>query len=1012
MAIKIRIPPAVRWGLRALVLSAGLSPAALAQSSTTGQIHGRVSAAGAAVIVVEHVDTGARRTITPESDGRFLATSLVPGRYRVQLMRGTTAVAAAEVDVLVGAGSGISFVLTGEGQTAEVAGVRHAIDVSGAPTGVIFTHEALKKTPLNGGIESIIQLAPGTTRGDWHFGGVFAPSLGGASAEENAYFVNGFPIVNVLHQMAFPQPPGGAIAQVQVLTGGLGAAVGRATGGVVNVTTKSGSNNWEAGAGLSFSPRALRAREKNQVFPRNGTTLDGLVALANEDNRVQSYSASTYLGGPIIKDRLFFYAHTENAITNFDVIRQRREAAATTTGIATAGFQEIRDEQPRQLLKIDWNLNGDHRLEYTNLHDRSKRTRKFYGYNYLALERDGIQSGGIREVGPDPTHESADLEILNYIGRLTDRLTVAGLVGWSRTPYESVPAGYDARLSRVFANQAGRAPGLAYIFPQPIEFVLVPGAHDSRKGHRIDLEYRLDGHTVRGGIDSYELTSFHGTAISGGGSWIYRRLANPSASPFGPPIVAPNTPGQTVLGQQGYFVRRDVAGDVARSPIRQSAQYIEDRWQVTDRLLLTFGLRNEQSDNRNGEGESYLKLDRQLAPRIAGVWDVDGRAALKVFGTYGRYHLPMPNAITFNIAGSPLSTSEYFTYTGVDPVTGAPTGLVSMGPVVSLNNAFGQALDPRQVAARGIKGHFHDEFTLGFEKALTPRYTLGARLMLRDLKSTIDDMCDDRPFRAWAARQTPMIDTSNWRGGCFLFNPGVANRFTVDLNGDGVLEEVSLSKEQLGFAKLKRKYSALDLFLEHPLHDRWYGKLTYTYSKSRGNTEGLVNSDSGQLDATTLAFDFPELGINARGPLPNDRRHQMKAYGYVEWTAQWSIGLNMLAVSGRPKSCYGNYPDPANAAYGYGSHFFYCNGVASPRGSRGRLPAEIRFDLNVSYTPQWLRGLQFRMNVFNLFNRQTPEASAQDSKDGITGNDNPSFGGEKYTPPRSVTFAVQYDHKF
>ena len=61
----------------------------------------------------------------------------------------------------------------------------------------------------------------------------------------------------------------------------------------------------------------------------------------------------------------------------------------------------------------------------------------------------------------------------------------------------------------------------------------------------------------------------------------------------------------------------------------------------------------------------------------------------------------------------------------------------------------------------------------------------------RALKVGIDDHCDDRPFMAWAARNG--VDTANFAGyNCALFNPGIANTFNIDMNGDGTLEKIAL----------------------------------------------------------------------------------------------------------------------------------------------------------------------------------------------------------------------------
>ena len=311
--------------------------------------------------------------------------------------------------------------------------------------------------------------------------------------------------------------------------------------------------------------------------------------------------------------------------------------------------------------------------------------------------------------------------------------------------------------------------------------------------------------------------------------------------------------------------------------------------------------------------------------------------------------------------------------------------------------------------------------TLGFEKAWSPSLNVGSKATYRTLRSTIDDFCDQRPFDAFAARNG-ITPGPTYGFNCALFNPGFDNKFLVDFTGTGnsssPLTVVNLSAAELGYPKAKRTYTALDFFLEHPLRDGWYGKVNYTWSASKGNTEGQLLSDIGQADvATTQAFDFPEIALNSYGRLPNDRRHQIKAYGFYELTSEWGLGANLLLASGRPKNCIGELPsnlNPAtNPAAGYGSAFFYCNNVATPRGSRGNLPWDNRLDLNLSYRPASVKGLAFKATVFNVFNKQVISTidEVRDTGDGLGVISSTYNSIISYTPPISFLLSVAYNFK-
>jgi hypothetical protein len=227
---------------------------------------------------------------------------------------------------------------------------------------------------------------------------------------------------------------------------------------------------------------------------------------------------------------------------------------------------------------------------------------------------------------------------------------------------------------------------------------------------------------------------------------------------------------------------------------------------------------------------------------------------------------------------------------------------------------------------------------------------------------------------------------------------------------------VHLTKDELGYPELKRSYVALDLFAEHPLRNGWYGKINYTLARNSGNTEGQTRSDSGQADvSTTAVFDYPELTLYTDGLLPNDRKHQLKAYGFYQVLPEVSVGGNLLLASGRPKNCIGNLPtsyyEAENPATDYGSEFFFCNGKPAPRGSFGRQPWDVRLDLNVAYSPTMVKGLIVKADVFNVFNRQVGQNMTEAFNSGLTVN--PLYGGViSYTAPRSVRFSAEYSHKF
>ncbi|WP_426112288.1 TonB-dependent receptor [Massilia sp. PWRC2] len=1015
---------ALQLAFSAAALTAFVSPTAFAQSNASGNIVGRVDSPVGASVLLSNTETGLKRTVSVDASGRYQATALPAGHYRVDLLRDGKAVQSNEVDVIIGQGVDASFA-GGAIQQVQVNARRSRIDVSSANNGATFSARELAALPIEQSVSSIIQLAPNTTRADPRYAA--GASFGGGGASENAYYVNGFPVTNPLTQLGASELPFGAIAQAQVLTGGFGAEFGRSVGGVVNITTKSGTNNWEAGAQLSIEPSSLRAKAKDVYFARTGdpanASTDGTLFARNGLTRESETRGGAYVGGPLVEDKLFMFAAVEQ-------IKHKRNGVSGTSDAIdndSVGWLDRKDTTTRYMGKLDWNISDSHRLEFTTLGDKPETDRSYSDYDYATGAHSGVvQSGGHYESIANITPTTgAKTNILKYTGNLTDDLTVTALVGKNKTEHIQSLLNYPATVPGISAAPSAQAPGFTYNNPQPFvgQRLGEPYSYDEVKSQRFDIEYKLGAHTLRAGLDNNKLSSAGaGEATAGGYTWVYGHSDTPTEA-----TTLNGTQGVIIangggLGPQGYYVYRSIFSDITAAYSDQSAQYLEDRWQVSKNLLVTLGIRDEQYKNRNGDGVAFLKIDKQINPRVAAAWDVNGDSTLKVYGSAGRYSIQIPTHVAIRGASRSTLTREYFTYTGVG-ADGQPLGLQNLTGVTSSDNEFGQAKLFQTVSAQNIKPSFQDEVTLGFEQALSPSLNVGAKVTYRNLRSTIDDYCDGRPFNAYADAHG--IDRSNWGGfTCASINPGETNDFLVDYAGTGKdFTKVTLSAADMGFDKATRVYKAIDLFAEHPLRDGWYGKVNYTWSRSKGNTEGQTLSAVAQTDvAATQTWDHREIMEYASGLLPNDREHQIKAFGFWEFVPQWSVGGNFLAASGQPETCLGNYPTALQTAGfpDYGSAYHYCNGpsganVPSPQGSAGRLPWDVRLDMDLVYKPNFLKGLAIKIDVFNVFNKQTVQQIDQ-TYNTDTGSISPTYGTPGpfvgYTQGRSAKFTVEYNHRF
>ncbi len=1011
-----------------LGLGLGLASTAVLSQSVVGAIFGQ--AAANSTVVVQNVDTGLTRTLTVDSSGRYRASSLPIGKYKVTLQQDGTAVSTRDnVMVNIAGGTEVSFTgAAGDIKMLEgvqvVASVLPSIDVSSVDTKTVFTADQLAKLPLARNVSAIALLAPSVVNNTSY--GV--PSFGGAASSENAYYINGFPVTNPLTNLGFSSLPYDAIDQMQVLTGGYGAAFGRATGGVINITTKRGSNEWKAGVAGYWEPQTLRSHPRNNRYPNTGAypDTDGTLYAYNTENQYWRTSYGAYLSGPLIKDRLFVYVSGEIEKREGNSVRY-----ASTSPQRPDGWNDYSYKMPRWVAKVDWNITDNHILEFTGLSDKTGYNAAYSAFDYADFSHGAPNGAGIR------TKESAELYVGKYTGYITDDLTVTAQYGEQQLDHYSAPFPFDATCPRISGNTTARNQMPGIVYNPTCQFAAktpLPGANDKVKAGRLDIEYRLGDHSLRVGYDANEANSFTGSEYAGGFVWVFQQTANKNAPiDAGHGVGSPASAGGSGLGvpgsNKGYFARRQYFTQVADVSVKQQAQYIEDRWQVNDRLLLSLGVRNEQFSNYDGNGIRYVAQRHQIAPRLGASWDVFGDSSLKVFANAGRYHLALPNNVAVRAASASLFTQEYFTYTGTDPRTGAPIGLVNV-PVdtslgyscpgnpnaISSNLECGTAPDPRTVAAKGLKSHFQDEYILGMEQRLSDSFNWGVKGTYRDLQSAIDDTC------------APALG-----GRCFTFNPGVANTF-LEEQDDGSFVAKTYSNEELGFPKLKRKYLALDLFAEHPFDGKWYAKIEYTLSHNFGNTEGQLLSDidtgaGGQSDVSqTQDWDLPQLMVGSNGNLANDRRHQIKGFGYYQVNPEWRVGATAIISSGRPTSCFSFYPT-ADAGLYNGAYYHFCglagSGTApgtpgyqppsadykfAPRGVAGDTPWTYQINLNASYTPAWANNnLELAVDVLNVFNQQVPQY--YDTQYASDRNTKSAFYGQElnYSTPRQFRLTARYD---
>lgn len=1039
----------------ALLGTTALTPV-YAQDRTTGELAGNVTdqtGAPAAGVVVTLTDAtrGFTARAVSGTDGGYRFGRLKIATYTVSVISQGEAIEEV-IRVQAGSRQGVNFVVSStEGLETVTVTARRATstrkDFLGQEAGItVDTDDLLARVPVGRTATAVALLAPGTAAGDTAFtnsrlaGGGGLPSISGSSVAENTIFINGYNITDTRRFLgAMNFVPFEFFQQIDIKSGGFQSEYGRTTGGVTNLVTRSGTNEFGGGASIFYVPEATRGHSPD--------TFD----IVRSIDTVSSTETNAWLSGPIIEDRLFVYG-----LVNFRTIKR--------DNFSNGQLDRSVDDTPRWGVNIDavlWDDEalGRHTLTYTHINDKKTVfTDQFNFDNTPGEDPADVPIGSLRGTGFQ--NSGGNTDIYNYKGVIRDWLTVAFLYGTSTS---DVSAGSTAdSLPVIFDVRSGTFVAIG----SWVNFTVTPIDNNQREIFRGDVDIFVDDmfgdHKFRLGFDIENLDSAEESANSGG---VYYAYFNEVPERF--------DPGQVISAANDIVRVRDRTTGGA-FVTKHTAIYIQDRWSITDRLTVNLGLRNETFDNKDLNGTTFVKLSNQLDYRLGFTYDISGDQTSRVYGFAGRYHLPVANNTNVRMAGSEVFVHDWFILDSTNADDTPNIGTFLGRDVVSP----GGVTPAETLRDKNLKSQKMDEFFLGYEFDMEGDWTFGVRAIYRNLNNAIEDGAIDAGMQTWAADNGLDVAAISTIWSAFhqfiLINPGSdatfdapVSDFTIgpfaprvdlmeddmgviietqaeldainaaglaantatndglagalaflggDPDGDGLVE-IFLTAEQIGVPKVKRKYKALELTAEKRFSNGWSLTANYTLSKTSGNYEGSVKSDVGQTDAgLTQDFDTKGLTDGISGLLPTDHRHSFKAFGSYEITDNLVIGANVMVLSPRRFGCLGVHPTDGIAAL-FGASSFFCDldgdGVKelTPRGSILKAQWEKRLDLSLTLRPDFeafeALNVSFRVDVFNVFNSHD-WIDLQEFGEFGSGEVRATFGNPtQFSPPRAVRFSAR-----
>lgn len=986
----------------AIVAAAAIAAPAHAQDYQNVTASGRIISTdgkpvAGATVTIRSNEQGFSRTATTNASGAYRIPQVPTGPYTFTITADGFDTFTDESVVLSTDAAGNQFALapagTGgnrgnttaeageDGEIVVTAGRVKVADFERTTTGaVIDIGDLATRVPVQRSLRDVILLAPGTTQGSSSQNTRFAnqAQIGGSSFSENAYYINGLNVTEFRQGFSPSNVPFDFYQTIEVKTGGFQAEFGRATGGVVNAITKSGGNEFSGSVLFNWEPDALRSNAPNTY------------EADNDGDRSERLDMVATLSGPIIKDKLFFFAlYNNRKVTSFD--------GSANSGTGT--FQSTDD--PFYAFKVDAVPFDGQRLEFTYFNSTSTTTSRFYEYNpddntfgaYLDESRN--RTGGENYVG-------------RYTGTFTDWFTLSAAYGVNKNQNTTIPAD----TTRPFVQDTRSGTPIFLAGSNPVSSLTTN--EDKREFYRVDADLYfslLGSHHIRFGYDQENLTSTQISTPTGDGS--YELFTSTGANDIS------NLAAGTQYAQRRYFEN----GGVFKT--KNEAFYIQDNWTLfNDRVNLQLGIRNDRFLNRTADGLPFYESGDQWGPRLGVSFDVFGDKRTKLYANFGRYFLPIPTNTNIRLAGAELDYSSYFILNGINdgvPVLGAPVNGVDNAvacPDGTGNNctliADGTAADPSTVVAQNLKPQSLDEYIIGAEQRLGDRWRVGINYTHRKLNRSLEDSAIDLAVRDLCAAEGIAGCENIWIGfhQYVLLNPGEDAQILLDtpLPGETERRTVTLTADQLGYPAARRTYDAVTFEFEREYDGVWSLQGSYTWANLKGNLEGGVKSDIGQTDSgLTQDFDSPGLTVGSYGFLPGHRRHTFKLFGSYTISDAFTIGANAFIQSPRKFGCIGVVPDtvdPVAALYGAAGNF--CNGQQVDRGTA--FQSDWRKEINLTAqvrVPVDGVDASVRFDVFNVFNSKSALEFDEFGEAG-NGSPNPNYRAPLgYQTPRSARIQLR-----
>ena len=759
----------------AFALPVLLAGSAAAQGVQTGELTGIVSSSDGltlpgATVTVQSPSLQGVRTVVTDENGAYVIRALPPGTYQVTFeMTGLSSKTETTI-IELGRQTSLNATLGLAGVQEEVT-VTAEVSTAGltSPTiGANYDSTEIARLPTGRTPALIAELAPGLTNNTPNAGQV---TISGGFAYDNVFMINGVDINDNLFGTANNVFIEDAIEETSVLTSGISAEYGRFTGGVINMITKSGGNDFSGSFRANLSNDAWTVetpREKDADIER-------------QDKINQNYEGT--FGGPIVRDRLWF----------FSAGRWQDTTTTQTLQISNLPFEQT-TENRRFELKGTGTLADNHRLQANYIRNSTDSVRLPFGFTI---------DPNIPEMPSFPN----DLFVASYNGVLTPRLLATFQVSQKQFGFRGSGGTATNIVDSPFITQ-GVLEGVTPVLHYNGNYFDATDPEDRDNfQYAGTLSYFLTtegfgSHDIKGGFEHFKSNRTGGNSQSSTGFVFDTDFLTSGGDPVydaNGRFIPVFTPGVSQLEQW-------IATRGANLDVRTLSFFVQDDWAVGPRLTVNAGMRFE--DVRSEATGGIIGVDTQTwVPRLAATYDLSGTGGTILQASYshyaGKYNesqiganttVGNPDFLLFDYVG-PAGQGRDFA-PGFDPGNYE----ITFGSFPTANVFIGDGLSSpvtREFAASaghqlwGNRGHakltyvYRDYYNF-IEDFITDPSEAGKTTIVRDGVDfgTFDNIVfdnSDLPERNYQA----LLLQSNYR---ILDNLQVEGHWTVQLNNDGNFE--------------------------------------------------------------------------------------------------------------------------------------------------------------------------------------------------------------------------------